>query len=197
LKTLANSFWKFKQSFYSLGSNFFYSGFFGNPVLINNRRNNTNATDRILHHGRICDMDRLKNLRISDFTANGNTFIGLNEAREKLGILISDREYDDLRLCIRDSFLKIKKTTNTDAGLDITTFVTRFKKGSKPFRKIFEKYSVATNLTKPHRRITTYFNLVDLPVPVPDDLKFFNSFWMVGSLPISIREFFLNSKTIC
>jgi hypothetical protein len=135
-------------------------------------------------------MDRLKNLRISDFTANGNTFIGLNEAREKLGILISDREYDDLRLCIRDSFLKIKKTTNTDAGLDITTFVTRFKKGSKPFRKIFEKYSVATNLTKPHRRITTYFNLVDLPVPVPDDLKFLYSFWMVGSLPISIREFF-------
>jgi hypothetical protein len=197
LKILANSFWKFKQSFYSLGSNFFYSGFFGNPVLVHNRRNNNNVTDQILHHGRFCDMDRLKNLRISDFTTNGTNFIGLNEAREKLDIVISEREYDNLRTCIRDSFLKIKKYGNTDTGIDIGTFVRRFKKGSKPFRRVFEKYSVTTNLTKPPRRITTYFNLVGLPVPVPEDLKFFNNLWMVGALPISIREFFLNSKITC
>jgi hypothetical protein len=122
-------------------------------------------------------MDRLKNLRISDFTTNGTTFIGLNEARVKLGIVISDREYNDLRTCIHDSYLKIKKYGNTDTGIDIGTFVRRFKKGSKPFR-----------------RIKTYFNLVGLPVPAPEDLKFFNNLWMVGALSISIREFFLKFK---
>jgi hypothetical protein len=194
LKILANSFWKFKQSFYSFGTNFFSSGFFGNPILIHNRRNINNVSDQILHHGRNCDMDRLKNLRISDFTTNGTTFIGVNEARTKLDIQISDREYDDLRTCIRDSFLKIKKYVNTDAGTEIGTFVRRFKKGSKPFRKMFEKYSVATNLAKLPRRTKTYFNLVGLPVPVPEDLKYFNSLWMISTLPISIREFFFKFK---
>jgi hypothetical protein len=139
-------------------------------------------------------MDRLKNLRISDFTNNGTTFIGVNEARTKLDIQISYREYDDLRTCIRDSFLKIKKYVNTDTGTDIGTFVRRFKKGSKPFRKMFEKYSVATNLVKLPRRIKTYFNLVGLPVPITEDLKYFNSLWMISTLPISIREFFFKFK---
>jgi hypothetical protein len=41
LRTLVNSFWKFKNAFIATGKNFFESKIGGNPRLINNRREKT------------------------------------------------------------------------------------------------------------------------------------------------------------
>jgi hypothetical protein len=133
-------------------------------------------------------------IKISNFTNDGVNFGTRNEFVNVLNRDISEEKYADIVTCIRDSWSLLKKFCKGDTSIELPKFIRRFKKGSKPFRKIFDVYDLNTKSRGQNRRTTTFFRLTSLDVPDRNFLMYFNSLWTVGTLPIKLREFFFKFK---
>jgi hypothetical protein len=97
--------------------------------------------------------------------------------------------YNTLKTIIKDSWQVLKKYSKADTGVTLDFFLGRFKKGSKPFRKIFDNLSVITIDSKPNRRIATFFNLIAVQKPEKNILRILSSQWATNVYPVSLREF--------
>jgi hypothetical protein len=162
LKNLSESFKIFKKSFISRGKNFFCSTLYGNPCLINNRREKIEVGSTILHKaGTDPDHGLLSGIKISEITTDGSNFIN----REQLSTLcITDFtafEYNNIVNSVRDSWCLIKKTQQEEQvnALSIDDFLRKFKKGSKPFRRILDFDRCQKIELKKNQRVKTFFRL--------------------------------------
>jgi exonuclease III len=186
LKSLSNSFRQFKDSFFKQGKNFLKSNFYGNPCLVNNKREKVPVKDEILHNNRI-DGPFLPEIKIKDLLADNLEFLSMEQVRNVLRYDINLPEYERLKICVTDSLKLIKKFMIGEESLEISNFLKRFKKGSKPFRRIFDNHR--NSLLKKNKRTETFFRLVDLPVPEKKDLDILNSLWTYNKFPMRLREF--------
>jgi hypothetical protein len=185
LKTLALSFWHFKQAYFSTDKKFFSSSFYGNPVLINNKRDKLSVKDDILHSNeRDIDHILLKNIKISDFSVDGVNVIPLAEMQRKTNINISIENYDKIVRCIKDSWTSIKKHNFSEANVDLSRFIHRFRKGSKQFRKVMDNFFLQSKKFKISRSASTFFRLANITIPNEKFLRYFNCLWINNSFPI-------------
>jgi hypothetical protein len=83
----------------------------------------------------------------------------------------------------------IKKFSKNDMSLSLDKFITRFRRGSKPFRKIFSEFEYANLDVRKNRRTVTFFKLINLPVPAEDCVMILNSQWNTNAYPVKLRDF--------
>jgi hypothetical protein len=190
LNTVAKSFWKFKTAFFTLGRNFFVSPLLGNPRIINNRREKT-CVDLNTKLNFLSDPEKetMKRIKISDFTIDGTNFVTLNEFSVSKNIALDMNTFEQIKLYIRESWLLIKKFSNTEIETDLGTFLSRFKRGSKPFRKTLDTVDVLMIENKANRRNNTFFDLLNMQKPDNKILKILNGQWALSYYPVSLREF--------
>jgi hypothetical protein len=190
LSTIANSFWKFKSAFFAIGRNFFHSPIFGNPRLINNKRDKIPADMGTLFEN-VPDpiKERLKSANVHDFTEDGVNFLSQADLRANNNIDLDLQIYNTLKSIIKDSWQVLKKYSKSETGVALDFFLGRFKKGSKPFRKIFDNLGVIMIESKPNRRTATFFNLIAVQKPEKNILRILNSQWATTVYPVGLREF--------
>jgi hypothetical protein len=190
LSTLNDSFWRFKNVFFSMGKNFFESRFGGNPRLINNRREKlpVNLNHTLRHSGADCEL-KIKMAKISELTPDGQNFIELAELCQKLGTFISGDDFTSLKNIVKDSWLAIKKFSKKDTGFDLEDFMSRPRKGSKRYRSIFDEYDETQFSIQKNKRVSTFFRLVNLPIPDNSTLEVLWGQWTLCSYNVKLREF--------
>jgi hypothetical protein len=185
LHTLAVSWWTFKRKFLSKGKNFFKSTPENNPVLVNNKREKMPWDIRdIVPNGTV-----LNAVRISDCTDNGLQFKTRLEMSNQFGLVLSAAEYNSFKTAVSDSWNLIKKFSTDDECIDILEFLSRFKKGSKPFRKILDYYDEILMSGRQNRRINTFFNLINIPKPDKLFIAHLLKEWSMNFYPTQLRDF--------
>jgi hypothetical protein len=190
LNTISKSFWKFKNAFLTQGKNFFSSQILGNPRLINNKRERACVNvQHLINFLPDPDKERFKAIRISDFTLDGNTFTTFEQFSVEKNIALDRATFEQLRSYIRDSWMVIKKFSDNDNEIDVTTFITRFKRGSKQFRKSLDSLDLVLIKNKQNRRNNTFFNLLNMQKPENMVLRILNGQWATNCYPVSLREF--------
>jgi hypothetical protein len=158
LETLNKSFWALKTAFYSLGRNFFSSVIGANPRLIKNKRDR----EPIAIMDFLPDLDensqnKISNAYISDITNDGLVFKDRMDFCREIAVDITVENYQLLCQSIKDSWMIVKKFSKNDISLSLDKFVTRFRKGSKPFRKILSEFEYANLDVRKNRRTMTFF----------------------------------------
>jgi hypothetical protein len=137
---IVESFVKFKAEFFLRNDNFLDSSIIGNPLLIDNIQRpvpvfNTVWTDE---NGFI-RLNFLKDKKISDLLNIDSGIKAIGDMSETLQMNLSQRQYALIENTLKVSMKFVKKNrveTIAAEDPDIKKFLTRFKKGSKPFRKI-------------------------------------------------------------
>jgi hypothetical protein len=149
-----------------VGKNFFESRFGGNPRLINNRREKlpVNLNHTLRHSGADCEL-KIKMAKISELTPDGQNFIELAELCQKLDTFISGDDFTSLKNIVKDSWLAIKKFSKKYTGFDLEDFMGRPRRGSKRYRSIFDEYDETQFSIQKNKRVSTFFRLVNLPIP--------------------------------
>jgi hypothetical protein len=189
LSTLARSFDSFKTEFYKQNDNFLDSYVLGNPLLINNRREKIPFhIGNLLRGHQNNSFLQLKQL----LTIDGRP-LPKPELQVVIGCDVSEPEYLALTISLRDSMAICEKSKiPVETGIKCTplgSFITRFKKGSPPFRKVFSqncehKLKVGTKPTT-----KTFFRLISNNVlPEPELEKIFG-LWNQTFFPNKLREF--------
>jgi hypothetical protein len=192
LKTLAESFFKFKKSYFSTGRNFFKASLIGNPCLVNNKREKQLVGNTLLNNLPVQN-NALSRITVGDISMDAIVFVSRQELSEICNVEYSAQEYNNIKTAIKDSWYLINKIQknlpNNDCSDSISDFINKFKKGSKPFRRILDKLQGGNLILSKNQRIKTFFRLCDLPVP--DEKKLENLYveWTVQCYPLKLREF--------
>jgi exonuclease III len=190
LETLNSSFWKLKTAFYTLGKNFFASRIGANPRLIKNKRDREIiALADLLPDLDANSLNNISNSLISDLTRDGIVFSDRLDFCREFAVNITGENFQTLCKTVKDSWLVAKKYSKNEISLSLEKFITRFRRGSKPFRKIFSEFEYANLDIRKNRRTVTFFKLINLTVPTEDSLKILNSQWNTTSYPVKLRDF--------
>jgi hypothetical protein len=96
-----------------------------------------------------------------------------------------------LKQTLANSLRYVKKNNyQTRANTDsLNTFITRIKKGSKNFRKVFNNKANAKVKCSRNNKTKTFFRLIELPIPMETELYKLNSEWSTCVYPVKLREF--------
>jgi hypothetical protein len=140
LKTITGSFHDFKGAFFRTGKNLLYANFLDNPCLVNNKREKIRVKDDIFHNN-LVNGEYLSNIKIGDLLTGTENFKSIEDVRLIVRYEMQGQQYERLKTCVLDSLKLNKKFMNTDSALELTSFLKRFKKGSKQFRKIFDCFA--------------------------------------------------------
>jgi hypothetical protein len=185
LHTLAVSFWSFKKKFLTRGKNFFKSALLNNPVLVNNKREKNPWDIRDI----VANGTDLNAVRVSDFTENGINFKSRLETSNLLGAILPAAEYNSFKTALSDSWQLIKKFSMDDEGIEMLEFISRFKKGSKPFHKILDKYDETLMSGRQNRRVNTFFDLINIQKPDKLFIEHLLKEWSMNYYPTPLRDF--------
>jgi hypothetical protein len=134
-------------------------------------------------------MDRygiaLRALRWNDCTVNG-AFVSIRQFNEHVGIPFTRDQYYDLKTSYTKARKKFHKEGAT--GMDITEFLTSFKKGSRKFRRILGYEKKTYDLSK-LTHVTSFARITNTTVPRLERLKNLYSIWGRGYLNNDVRVF--------
>jgi hypothetical protein len=81
---------------------------------------------------------KIGNLKMSDLLNANNTVKDIDTLYLLLGFRIQDEKYNILRRCLNELSGEITRPLAPNSCTDLTTFCNRFKRGSKPFRRILD-----------------------------------------------------------
>jgi hypothetical protein len=98
----------------------------------------------------------------------------------------------NLRSCLLRTRNQLTSTININLAKPIENFLSIPTKGSKRFRKFFERNN-SENL-RANRCVTTFYGLIDLPVPILKTLKTCVTLWSHNLIGNDIRDFFLKCR---
>jgi hypothetical protein len=185
------SFEKFKKSYFHRNENFMRSDIIGNPLLMLDRRSKRPCTI-VFWQSINVTKETLMRLKICDFFDANTTFKNVRAINNLLNTDLSIANYNSLKNIFTGSYESVSKAKLVTANLDpdsVLIFLRRFKKGSKPIRKVLEqfRYSKKTNLRS--NKIKTFFKLVSLDIPDDTGIKAINSEWMRSYYNPKIRDF--------
>jgi hypothetical protein len=191
--TIATSFFKFKESFFLRNDNFYESSLLGNPCLIDSEKNwlqddiwLTNEEDQLLKKFLISD------IKIKDLIDINGAVKPRRVISEILSSDISVPVYNEITAAMDRSkkFVRQKKVTIPyPESSDIGLFLKKFKKGSKPIRKIFEQCKNAKIKLRSATRTKTFFKLIEIPIPNDELLMSINKEWSHTCYSVKLREF--------
>jgi hypothetical protein len=153
---------------------------------VNNKREKIRVKDDILHNN-LVHGEYLTNIKIGDLLTGTKNFKSIEDVILIVRYEMQGQHYERLKTCVLDILKLNKKFMNTDSTLELTSFLKRFKKGSKQFRKIFDCF--ADSQLKKNRRTITFSNLVELPVPESNTLTALQSLWTCNVYPMRLRDF--------
>jgi hypothetical protein len=196
LKTLSESYSRFKKIFYTTGRNFFKSGLINNDLLILNRRSKIRA-GLDLFRGSAANSDEVirkyAQLTVTDLSADGVEFITLDELIQKTNIIYTARQFNDIKTAIKDSWYLIQKNNalveDPVSSISMRDFLFRFKKGSKNFRKILDAGAYKNTPLVRNQRVKTFFRLINLPVPAENTLEKIYADWTYTVYTVKVRDF--------
>jgi hypothetical protein len=190
LKSLSESFTKFKNAFYTIGRNFFLSRFGENPRLINNRREKIPVVlSEIFPNLSLDTIKKIELTKIEQLTKDGINFESYENFCATIDINITVNNFASLNNIVKDSWMAIKKISESENSIELETFVSRFKKGSKPFRKIMDEYDIRNFKISNNKRVKTFFRLIGIPVLGEESLKVLYSEWKLTYYSTRLREF--------
>jgi hypothetical protein len=98
----------------------------------------------------------------------------------------------NLRSCLLRTRNQLTTTSNLNLAKPIENFLSIPTKGSKRFRKFFER-DYSENL-RASRSVTTFYSLIDLPVPVLKTLKTCVTLWSHNFIGNDLRDFFFKCR---
>jgi hypothetical protein len=129
LKSLSESFTKFKNAFYTIGRNFFLSRLGENPRLINNRREKIPVVlSEIFPNLGLDTIKKIELTKIEQLTKDGTNFESYKNFCATIDINITVNNFASLKNIVKDSWMAIKKISESENSIELETFVSRFKK---------------------------------------------------------------------
>jgi hypothetical protein len=190
LNTLANSFWKFKKAFYCRGTNFFKSHVTSNLTQVNNKPEKIHWDPSAL-----CSAGTdISKLTIGDLSPDGVILRDPATITQKLGRRLNIIEISCLKTAIVDSYTLIKKYKTLDDGIGLPEFLSRFKKGSRPFRRILVKWETDSIRGKQNKRVKTFFEIVNIAKPEEQYLEKLLAQWASPFYSTGFHEFILKFR---
>jgi zinc-binding in reverse transcriptase len=87
---------------------------------------------------------------------------------------------------------------STGTGTIATTlqnFITRFKKGSRPFRRYISLFNNAKIKSRNNTTVKSFFHLINLQTPVESEIEKLNILWNNSCFPNKLREFAWKFRT--
>ena len=190
LHTIADSYQKFNKIFNNTDQNFDNSFLLNNPVLKRGVRDN-GKIDINFFSQNIPNIDSatLARIKISDICVNG-ILKSLDEINMLANIPFSLATYMRLGEAIRThKRVEIGLNLGKVHSSTMHDFLVRFKKGSKPLRRVFTKYRQLKINPGNHRIVKTYFRLLEIPQIEDDNLKRLLSIWNMNAMQNKFREF--------
>ncbi len=186
LSGLVNSYTAFQHKFTQYGNNYMCVTIINNDNIGYGRNQSIRINSQFFGHEL---MDRyglaLRALRWNNCTVNG-TFISIRQFNEHVGIPFTREQYYDLKTSYTKASKKFHKAGAT--YMDITEFLTSFKKGSRKFRNILGYEKKTYDLSK-LTQVTSFARITSTNVPRPERLKNMNSIWGRGYLNNDVRVF--------
>jgi hypothetical protein len=194
LFNLANSFYEFKKAFLLRDDNFLSSNIAGNPLLFVDRRSKIPVTVDFWH---VCNfsLELINTLTVRDFFTQDKNFKTFQSLNELLGGLLVHNRYNELKNIFTGSLSIVNREKSvTGTGMvtgtgTIGEFLKKFKKGSKPFRKVLVKNRCKKLRNATSNKVKNFFKLAGLELPDEEALNFFNLEWTLGHYPPKIRDF--------
>jgi hypothetical protein len=191
INDIASSFSEFKKSFYGLNDNFYKSSAIGNPLIISDGRNRV-PVDLLTYLPNCFTLPVASQIKIEDLLTNRREVKSIDEINLINGVELNADDYIKLKNVIQTSIKNVKECksfTGTEQSLDIKDFMGRFKKGSRPFRRVIENFSQGKIKNSSKATIKTFFRLIRVPVPEETVLNKFNETWAISYYPNKLREF--------
>jgi exonuclease III len=210
----AIAFNEFKRCYLSRNDNFLTSKIWGNPNVLIDRRTKIPVSNNFWVDSLALGPDpvppppalpvpapmlnlhqipvNLKNLVIADFLNIEGNFKPRLELNALLDREIDRERYELLKKTITGS-ISVNNRSRIDTGTadpaSIDLFMSRFKKGSRPFRKIFEQYNSRKLKCNSLTKTKTFFRLIGCDIFEEKMLEEFNSEWGANYYPPKIKDF--------
>jgi hypothetical protein len=194
LYRIACSFEEFKCRFFTQNNNWELSNIIGNPLLINNKREKSQVNLDFLYTNQNSEI--LQTLQLGQLAPVEDELLPQATINQTIGKNLTDNEYETLKICLKDSLaLAAKKRISTNApSLNLNQFMNRFKKGSKPFRKILGQNRESKFKCKKKTTVVTFFRLINENIMEESELEKLNSLWNNNCLNNKWREFILKFR---
>jgi hypothetical protein len=119
-------------------------------------------------------------LKIIDVTEPDGRVKNFQYIRELFGLHVNIEMYNSFCTAVFESrFVRQKSTVNTvdTRNMSLENFLTWFKKGSRPFRKVFELNRCKKVNVREKRSVKTFFRLIDIEIPVAAVVEKINTHW--------------------
>jgi hypothetical protein len=151
---------------------FFQSYLMGNPLLLQSRRDKV-CFDTSIFTNNNDQCNELVQLKIKDFFDDDDSIKSIQSISDMTGVVLSNDNYEKFRVSLIDSkYLAERSSINIDTqSLSLDTFITRFKKGSRSFRKVLGRGVDSKIKCKNKGNIKTFFRLIELEIPDESELK--------------------------
>jgi len=186
---IAGSWERFKSCFYQLNNNYRKMPLYNNDLLTRNGRDNRLLDNNFWRQNPPLEEEDISNLVIEDFIDHNKQPYSLATIRERTGLEINVNVYvRTVMACMHFINNMPDNRINDNTCLSLSNFMDRFRKGSRPFRRVLEKLTDESEILR-SRHTVTYFKLVDLPVPVSTAVIKLNRSWTLNFLPNHMREF--------
>ena len=190
LSYLAESFESFLKAFNKTNENISKSLLVNNPLLKrgrgDNRRINLNFFSGNLPR---LEEQSINKIVISDVSTGGR-LLSLDEISLNTGLDFNLATYLRLQECFFNSRAAFRATNNSDgSSLSVTEFFNRFKRGSRPIRKILCKFRCANIRVEDLNIVRTFERNCGVLDVDSDTKKCLLGFWSNNFLPMDLREF--------
>ena len=190
LHSAAESFNRFLSAFNATEFNFEKSYILNNPVIKRGRGDQRRLDLNFFSHN-VPPLNEavLSRVKISDIMVNGalKTLDEINfNDNLHISLLTYLRLSEALQTYKRDNRVNIKPWHKATSLHD---FLVRFKKGSRPIRKIISQYR-QRNVKPSHlNTVKTFFRLIQIPMLSDDNVGHMLSLWNTNCMPNKLREF--------
>ena len=185
------SFEIFKKRFYSTNDNFLKSLLVNSPIIRRGQFDQLPLSENFFRQNPPLDLAKLVKLTFDD-VATVAGLRRLDEINEQLNINMNLVTYMRLGDAV-NYFLRQRTRATNGTSIALSAFLLRFKKGSKPIRRLMStEFNPNFTLARyPH--IRTYAELIGSPLPTEKLLKIWLESWNKQYLPHRLREFIFKS----
>jgi hypothetical protein len=187
--TIASAWFKVKRAFYLRNNNFDFSFVLGNPLLLKSKTEKIRIDDKIFVANDFYTATS-SNLKISELLDATGKCKNFEEVQQILNFDIDNDAYNKIQTCINDSRkLSLKNNYPSPDQVNLETFISRFKKGSRPFRRLLEIHRSNKIKCKNKQSIKTFFRLIETPLLDEPELEILNKQWADNCYSNRLREF--------
>jgi exonuclease III len=187
--TIASAWFKVKRAFYLRNNNFDLSFVLGNPLLFKNKTDKIRVDDKLFVANDFYKATTA-NLKVSELLDATGKCKNQEEVQHILNFNVDIDAYNKMQICINDSRkLSLKNNYPSPDHVNLEAYIARFKKGSRPFRRLLENLRNNKIKCKNKQTVKTFFRLIDMPLLDEPELEVLNKQWADNCYSNRLREF--------